>query len=118
MQWRGIELVTKEDWAQALRGLRSTEEAAAFLARYREEQPEWADLVVAYLTAELPPAAAKHARKLLNLVHPLNPKDEPRTPAEDFADGLRLSANPPAWLAFAAAIPRRSFGMFHPHEDA
>jgi hypothetical protein len=114
MKWNARELTTKEDWAEALHSLSSRKVARAFLREYRREEPECAAKVIGYLTAELPPEAARKARRLLGVVYPLNLAGASVEGLMAMGAAMATDPNPPRWWLVATAIPRLSWDPRYP----
>jgi hypothetical protein len=119
MNWMGVRLLTREQWAAALRSIASPGDGRAFMEIYRLEQPEHADQVVGYLTAELPPPLDDRARRFLGVRHPLHGDDGHRpTPEELFDIGVRHGVEGlPAWLEVAWSIPREDERLCFTREE-
>jgi hypothetical protein len=77
MIWQGKELVTWGDIGAAAAALTTREEADAFMAAYRAEQPEYADQNIGYLSGYYDRETRERIQDLCGVSHPILGRSHP-----------------------------------------
>jgi hypothetical protein len=120
--WNGKQMVTREDWTEALTTILTPADATAFMhsiyAWYPGGRADAQDFV-GYLTGDVPRPLSVKVRQLLRVRHPLNPDDVEEAIEHQFAAAqriARLKSSPP-WLQLAMSFERTNGSAFHRAED-